>query len=56
MDKPIEEVCKVVKEIASDVKVICNDIKIIKMKIRELEQQQEIDNQVEDKIQSWFWS
>ena len=56
MDKPIDEVCKVVKDISVDIKVICNDIKIIKMKIRELEQQQEIDNQVEDKIQGWFWS
>tara|TARA_R110000803_G_scaffold40646_1_gene87527 strand:+ start:348 stop:521 length:174 start_codon:yes stop_codon:yes gene_type:complete len=56
MDKPIDEVCKVVKDISVDIKVICNDIKIIKMKIREIEQQREIDNEVEDKIQGWFWS
>tara|TARA_R110001592_G_scaffold15696_7_gene67979 strand:- start:724 stop:891 length:168 start_codon:yes stop_codon:yes gene_type:complete len=55
MDKPIQEVCITIKEIASDIKVISNDIKIIKMKIREIEQQQEIDNKVEDTIQGWFW-
>ena len=55
MDKPIDEVCKVVKEIGVDIKVICNDIKIIKMKIREIEQQREIDNKIEDTIQGWFF-